>query len=275
MACNVILVFDEKKKRNGGVYMIPEERRDKILGQIIEDEVCSIKKLVAEFGVSRVTIQRDLTMLEESGQIAKVHGGARLIKPDKNVFESRFNIRIKQNYRKKRQIAKKALGFARPQGCIFIDSSTTAHVFGVDLFSQNIRDMVIVTNSPSLLQEAGKHPDYKIISTGGELLHALSMYTGEWVSDFIEKINFDSAFISAAGISEDLKITTENRELSNILTKAIQNSKEVNLLVDSSKLFRKGMITVGDLSCCTRLITDDAATKQQRAKLSRSEIEII
>jgi DeoR/GlpR family transcriptional regulator of sugar metabolism len=255
--------------------VIPEERRDRILDLIRKESVCSVKKLVSVFGVSRITIQRDLTILEESGVIAKVHGGARAVRQGPDGFETRFSIRYKQNHQNKSQIAKKALAFVRSQGCIFIDSSTTAHVFGLEVFKRDIHDLVVVTNAPSLLFEASKYPELKIISTGGEFLHSFSMYAGEWVTDFIERINIDCAFISAAGISEDLKITTEHRELSGILQKLIENSAEVNLLLDSTKLFRKGMITVADLSDCTRIITDDFVTDQQKETLSRAKIEII
>ena len=256
-------------------FMIPEERRDRILELIREEEVCSIRKLVAEFGVSRVTIQRDLTVLEDGGLLTKVHGGARANKLDANVFETRFNIRYKQNYRKKLQIARKALPFARAHECVFIDSSTTAHVFGLELFRQNIQDMAVVTNSPSLLQEASNYPDYRIISTGGELLRSFSIFAGEWVLDFLDKINIDCAFISAAGVSRDLKITSSNRELASVLSKVILRSAEVNLLIDSTKLFRQGMVTVGNLSDCKRVILDNDVTPEQKAILSRSAIEII
>ena len=255
--------------------MIPEERRDRILDLIREENVCSVKYLVKEFGVSRITIGRDLSILEDSGLIAKVHGGARAKKQDSSEFETRFSIRYKQNYRKKLQIAKKALGLVRPQGSIFIDSSTTAHIFGLEVFKHRFHDLNIVTNGPLLLQEAAEYPDFRIISTGGEFLRSFSMYSGEWVLDFLDKINIDSAFISAAGVSEDLKITTEHTELSSVLLKVIQKSSEVNLLIDSTKMFRKGMITVADLSDCTRIITDDDATEDQKSIISRSGIEII
>jgi len=255
--------------------MIPEERRDKILNLIKKEEVCSIKKLVAEFGVSRITIQRDLTMLEESGFLTKVHGGARVAKQDGNVFESRFNIRYKQNYSKKLRIAKKALTFTAAHECVFIDSSTTAHVFGLELFRHNIQDISVITNAPALLQEANRFPDTKIISTGGELLRSFSMLAGEWVQDFLDKINIDCAFISAAGVSNDLKITSSNRELASVLSKVIQRSTEVNLLLDSTKLFRQGMVTVGDLSECARIIMDDDVTEEQKVALSRAGIDIV
>jgi len=256
-------------------FMIPEERRDRILSLIREEEVCSIKRLVTEFDVSRVTIQRDLTILEEQGYLSKVHGGARIVRQEAGELETRFNIRYKQNYRKKLQIAKKALKYTKSHECIFIDSSTTAHVFGLELFRQDIQGILLVTNSPSLLKEAVQYPDYKIISTGGELLRSFSIFAGEWVLDFLDKINIDCAFISAAGVSKELIITSSNRELASVLSKVIQRSSEINLLMDSTKLFRQGMVTIGNLSDCTRIIMDDEVSETQKTILSRSGIEII
>lgn len=234
-----------------------------------------MKDLVSKFKVSRITIQRDLTMLEDSGLITKVHGGAKAVRHDSTIFETRFGVRYRQNFSYKTQIAKKALPFVKPRSTIFIDSSTTAHIFGIEVFRHSIHDLVIVTNAPSLLHEAIKYPDFKIVSTGGELLRSFSMYAGEWVSDFLETITIDSAFISAAGISENLKITTEHHGLSNTLQKVIRNSSEVNLLLDSSKLFRQGMIAFAEISDITRIITDDSISDEKKNFLLHSGIKII
>ena len=70
------------------------------------------------------------------------------------------------------------------------------------------------------------------------------MFGGTWVLDFLDKINIDSAYISAAGISKDLNITSSNMDLANILKKVIEKSDSVNLLVDSSKIFKREMLDV-------------------------------
>jgi len=91
--------------------MIPEERRTQIINKLKKQDICTISSLIREFGVSRVTIQRDLSLLEKSELVSKVHGGVKLKKEVNKNFETRFNIRLKQNYEKKLEIAKKAVNF--------------------------------------------------------------------------------------------------------------------------------------------------------------------
>ena len=51
-------------------------------------------------------------------------------------------------------------------------------------------------------------------------------------------------------------ITSNNRDLANIIKEVMQRSVEVNLLVDSTKFHRFGMLDVGSVKDCTRVITD-------------------
>ncbi len=58
--------------------MLAEERRLRILDILNESEngVVSVEKLSELFGVSSVTIRRDLNWLEEMALVKRVHGGA-------------------------------------------------------------------------------------------------------------------------------------------------------------------------------------------------------
>lgn len=52
------------------------DREQKILEYLKNNGSASIQQLVEEFGVSNMTIHRDLNKLAEAGQIQKKHGGA-------------------------------------------------------------------------------------------------------------------------------------------------------------------------------------------------------
>lgn len=54
--------------------MIPEERREKIINKLKEKNIYTIDDLKKEFQVSRVTIQRDVNILERRGEASKIHG---------------------------------------------------------------------------------------------------------------------------------------------------------------------------------------------------------
>jgi len=256
--------------------MIPEQRRETIISKLKEKDIYSIDSLAKELNVSRITIQRDINILGQKGLVDKVHGGVKLRSETDGYFESRFQVRMRQNYEKKLEIAKKALSYVNDHSTIFLDSSTTIYIFATELFKKKFVDLNIITTSPAILCESLKYPDLKIISTGGELRSNFNMLGGGWVIDFLEKVNIDSAFVSAAGISTSREITTANRELANILGVVFKKSGEINLLVDGSKFFKAGMLNISLLDRCRRIITDGEIDKNIVSDLSEiSSLEII
>lgn len=242
--------------------MIPEQRRQKIIERLREDDICSIDRLTEELGVSRITIQRDINLLVEQGLAVKIHGGVQLKKTMETTIETRFNSRLKQKYENKVKIAKKAITFLKDSSIIFLDSSTTIYIFAKEIFKRNFVDLTIITNSPAIIFESMQYDKIKIISTGGELRVDFNMFAGSWVLDFLEKVNINSAFISAAGISPEGIITSNNRDLVNIIKEVFSRSLEVNLLVDSAKFQKSGMLNVGSLDGCRRVITDKNIDKK-------------
>jgi DeoR family myo-inositol catabolism operon transcriptional repressor len=236
--------------------MIPEERREKILQNLYDKDIYTIDDLTKEFKVSRITIQRDIGILVERGMVNKIHGGVKLKKDYNKKIENRFSLRMKQNLEKKTEIAKKALEFVAEASIIFLDASTTIFIFMRELFKKNFIDLNIITNSPAIICSALEYPEIKVVSTGGEINTELNMLAGTWVIDFLQNININSAFISAAGITPAGKLTSNNREIANVLSTVFSRTEEVNLLVDSSKLYKPGMIEFSSLSECRRIITD-------------------
>jgi DeoR/GlpR family transcriptional regulator of sugar metabolism len=236
--------------------MIPEQRRLKMIEKLRKDDICSIDSLTEELGVSRITIQRDVNLLVKHGLAEKIHGGVQLKKAGDISIESRFNLRLKQNYEKKLEMAKTAVSFVKDSSIIFLDSSTTIYILANEIVRRQYADLTIITNSPAIIIEGMRHDRIRLIATGGELRPDFNMFAGSWVLDFLEKVNINSAFVSAAGITMEGSITSNNRDLANTIKEVMQRSVEVNLLVDSTKFHRSGMLDVGSIKDCTRVITD-------------------
>ena len=57
------------------VEAIPSERQAQLMAWLQEEKRLTIKQLVARFGVSGMTIHRDLDRLAADGLVEKVHGG--------------------------------------------------------------------------------------------------------------------------------------------------------------------------------------------------------
>jgi len=236
--------------------MIPEKRRSKILKLLSLKDVLSVDEFVEAFGVARITVQRDIAALAEKGLVEKVHGGVKLKRDDRRLFETLFSRRLQREQEKKAEIAQRAADYVQNHSTIFVDSSSTCYIFAQEVFRRQFTDIVIVTNSPAVLFESLKSSHVRLITTGGELQQNFNMFSGHWVVEFLQNVNLDQAFISAAGISKSLKLTTSNAYLAEILQAVLRQSKSVNVLADSTKFFQSAMLNVAELVHCDRLISD-------------------
>ncbi|WP_162908163.1 DeoR family transcriptional regulator, partial [Allorhizocola rhizosphaerae] len=61
--------------------MLAQQRQAAILDRVRQHGGVRVSDLVAEFGVSDMTIRRDLEALAEQGLVDKVHGGATAVRP--------------------------------------------------------------------------------------------------------------------------------------------------------------------------------------------------
>ena len=79
---------------------------------LMEAGTASVEDLSLRFGVSKMTVHRDLDDLEQAGLLRKVHGGASIQSSPQ--FESDFRYREKIATVEKRRIAEYAAGLVEP-----------------------------------------------------------------------------------------------------------------------------------------------------------------
>ncbi len=256
--------------------IIPEERKKLISDFVYRNKVCSLSYLASKLGVSKITIQKDINSLAENGLVLKVQGGIKLKEKDDITIVTRFSTRLNQNHEQKSEIAKKALKLIKDETTIFLDHSTTCYIFALEIFKKNFLDLNIITNSPAILTEALRCSYPGVIITGGLLTQNNHMLCGDYVIDFLEKINIDMFFLSAGGVSLTNGITTNDYEISNILGRIIKNHNEIILLVDSSKFSKSCMLEIASVKRCKKIITDKAIDKETVSDFKKNtEIEFI
>ena len=84
--------------------MLASQRRDRILAAVHASGAARVAELVAELGVSDMTVRRDLDALDEAGLVVKVHGGATA--PSEHTSdEPGFDAKSLRNTREKAAIA--------------------------------------------------------------------------------------------------------------------------------------------------------------------------
>ena len=197
--------YEKVRKRSDILYNL--ERHTEILNLLEKNKSISVSKLSKILYVSEPTIRRDLTFLEQQGQVLRTHGGVVLRRTAEG--EIPLILREDQNNISKKIIAQKAIPFIKNGDVIFLDaSSTAAHIVP---FLKNFKDIIVVTNSPQTSIRLGKE-NIKNYCTGGLLLKHSIAYVGTETEKFISNINANLFFFSSRGYSENGYITDSSIE---------------------------------------------------------------
>jgi len=246
--------------------------RDLILRQLQESGRMSVRDLAAAAGVSPATAHRQLQRLEDLGMITRTRGGAQIVRQEHRAppFEQRIGAAVEA----KQAIAQKALELVPLGGSLFLDSSTTC-LYAARAINRSIkREMTIVTNAPAILAEFSS-PVARIIGTPGELDLSLRALGGSWTVEFLQGLNLDVTFISGFGMTIDGRLTTTKRLIVDVLQQAMRRSSGVYVLLDSSKIGRRGFLDIVDTHNVSGVIIDGRMTAEQARHLKSRGVNII
>ena len=106
------------------------DREQAILVDLDEHGRVEVGELSSRFGVSTVTIRKDLENLERRSMLRRIRGGALLAqRSDEGTFEFRQRVAAKA----KRAIARRAAQLVSPGDVIAMDSSTTCFYLANEL----------------------------------------------------------------------------------------------------------------------------------------------
>ncbi len=210
--------------------MLKEERYDKILDILEEEEYISVAKLSKMLYVSLPTIRRDLAELGRRQQIIRSHGGAKKIQAEHIVTP--LNFRKTVHAAEKRALCRRAADLVNDKDIIFIDSSTTTLQM-VDFLSEKKGISVITNGIPiaTLLIRKG----IKTYCTGGEIFENSLAHFGSFAEEFIQRFNIDVLFFSCHGVNEKGMLTDPSLPETQIRKVAINQSKKAVFLCDETK----------------------------------------
>lgn len=141
-------------------------RRERIVVLVRATGELSVEDLSEKTGVSRETIRRDLTRLDEEGLIKKFHGGARAERSLSNGSGARSYVgHMNEHPQEKRKLCETAAGLLEAGNTLFINSGSTAVFFAQAI--ANLERLIIVTNSNSVANIVSSNPHHEIFLLGG------------------------------------------------------------------------------------------------------------
>ena len=104
--------------------MLAQQRQAAILDRVRAAGGVRVSELATEYGVSDMTIRRDLESLADRGLLAKVHGGATTVSPG-SAHEPGFAAKSVRQRAEKAAMAMRAAALVSPGDAIALSAGTT------------------------------------------------------------------------------------------------------------------------------------------------------
>jgi DeoR family myo-inositol catabolism operon transcriptional repressor len=252
--------------------MLARERRNKIVNMVKSEGSVSIEDLLKEFDVSRITIWKDLKLLEDQGFLARVHGGA--MRLDKlNPEEEEFPLRKETSSKEKKKIAQHAAkNYVKDDQILFLDGGTTV----LEMLSHlNYNNLTILTNGLFTLMKATNYvPELNLICLGGVFRKPSFTFVGPDVEEYISKYHVDIAFVSAYGVTLEKGLMDPNPLDMEVKKFLCQNAKKIVVLIDSEKIGKSSLTPFLKLEDIHHLITDDGTSSEFIEELKKLNVEV-
>jgi len=248
----------------------PQERHKKILDALLGGGM-SVQKMVAKFGVSEITVRRDLALLERQGKLFRVHGGA--VANQKVAYEFSFREKERQNRAEKQGIARAAAKLVEPGDAVYIDTGTTALEVARNLRARSPE--IIVTVNLSVAAEYVCQEDMRVMIAGGELGARSPDVYGELALSNLADFQVDVAFLGCDGFDIERGYSATDVRSGAVSRLMIKNSKRAYLVADSSKFGKSALYRVSSLKNLAGVVTDGKLSKKAKMDMERIGLNVI
>lgn len=222
-----------------------ESRRAQLRELLQRDGSITLSDVAMTFGVSEMTVRRDLQEMEQSGQARRVRGGAVAVGPEQ--FERRSSVAGSS----KRVIAAKLVPFLPRTGAVAMDASSTVYRLAVEMEPSPITVLCTGIETAHVLRNK-----VRVVLSGGEIEETTGALVGSIARQSIESYILNRSFVSPSCLDPDfglMESTVEGAEVKRALRRA---SKSLIVAADSSKLGETAMARALELADVDVLVTE-------------------
>ncbi len=232
-----------------------EERQHQIGRLVVELGRVRVGDLVQRFGVSGVTIRKDLDVLERQGRVVRTHGGA--VSPAGAGMERAFDVRERLQRAEKEAIGRAAASQVADGESIALDASTTAYAMARQLRARGgWLHLTVVTNGLRIALELAGVAGVTVVMPGGFIRPEALSLVGPLGEGLLQRINVQRAFLGATGFSVEAGLCDGTEEEAQIKRLLVAAATETVGLVDRTKWSRRSLATFCPTASLAAVITD-------------------
>jgi DeoR/GlpR family transcriptional regulator of sugar metabolism len=245
--------------------LLPAQRRREIL-RAVRGGQAHVADLAASFGVSEMTVRRDLRRLAGDGKVERVRGGAvdaGREEPFAEIEVERFDV--------KDRIGAAAAAMVEDGQTVMLDIGTSTLQLARHLHG---RRLTVITTSLAALEELLPDPDVELVLPGGIVRRNYRSLVGVVAEDSLRQLRADIAFLGTSAVDAELGIWDTTMVEVPIKRIMIANSERVVLLADAAKFSMTGVVRVCGPESLDRIVTDAPLPQASRAALAAASIEV-
>ena len=244
------------------------ERQDKMRLLLQEHGHQTVGQLAQYFGVSEMTVRRDLKALATLGMIQREHGGAIWPQAAQNTG---FLSRLGEAEQEKAAIGRLAAELIEEGESIILDAGTTTLAIAQAIN----KPCVVITNSlpiASVLADPGD--GMTVLVTGGEVRGTTQALVGPMARASLSGFNADKVFLAATGVSLERGLSTNNMLESEVKQVMLAAARQAILVAHSEKFSQVFYHTFAYWDKVHTVITDAGLHEEKRRELERLGVNV-
>lgn len=226
--------------------------------------------MAGSFGVSEMTVRRDLEQLENQGLCERVHGGA--VPAVSRSYEPPFGVRAEQRVDAKARIGKAVAAMLADHETVLLDIGTTTLEVARALKSH--RGLTVVTHSLRIASELAEERGLRVICLGGIVRPGEQSLVGRSTEEAMQQFYVDVCVLGVGGLDADAGLTEFNLDDAAIKRVAIERGRRVIVATDAAKLGAVAFAAIAPVDVVDTVVTDAPADHPEVDRLVQAEVAV-
>lgn len=249
------------------------ERHKHILDSLNKCGFVRITDIANELGVTKVTIRKDVKILESKGLLYKLHGSARPANP--HVADLDVHVKDNINRDSKQLIAKHAVEMLEDNDSIIIASGSTIYTFAEEVKMRQWHHLNIVTPFLRLGVLLNELENVSVVQLGGTVHKKSLSVLGEEAARSLEDCICSKVFFGVDGVDLEHGITTSTIDEARLTRRMMRAASQTIILADSSKFGQRGFGRICSLEDIDVIITDDKISEQMVSIIEDAGVDLV
>ena len=250
------------------------ERHKYILEKLEKFGFIRITDVAEELGVTKVTVRKDVKILESKGLLFKVHGSARLANP--HITDRDLMTKSSLNREAKSRIAERAAQMIDQGDSIMISAGSTTYALAEAIHAMSPSlTLNVVTPFLKISALLNEIDTILVEQLGGRVYKKSFATRGESADRTLSTMVCSKYFVGVDGFDPDFGITTSTIEDAELSRKMMAASSKTIVLADSSKFGHHGYGRVSSIEEVDVVVTDSGIAPEMVKIIEEAGIELI